>query len=387
MKVEKRELAEDIFNRLKRAPTPPRAASVGRWKARALSAGWLASCDVEDLLADFDDRLWQVDQRAIADLLRIPVTTLFDRPRSYSSSVMGSDGFLLADLIALLAGFERLGFEVDPAPWVEELRPSLGRKEKLTGAELVVWWFGKTRHKSQSVEIWPDDPKLRMNCRTGEKLVTTTGYKANAHLDADGTVLALSVNAPKYRRRGDPVETVCPDCGHTWYKGDPASSRVHRREHKREMAIRKPAPDPRLLAALGEEAAPEEVLPDSPQWKHDLVYELARRFRREFRYDFVQWSRKDRDADAVAYLFADDTDTFGSGAPVGACAFRRRGGVWTLDWIWVIPAVRRKGILQRRWPSFRERFGEFALEYPLSDAMKRFATKHAPWLRVTIISE
>lgn len=203
-----------------------------------------------------------------------------------------------------------------------------------------------------------------------------------ARLDETGKALALSVGAPKYRRRKDPVETVCPECGLKWWKGDPESSRMHRRDHKREMAVRNPAPDSRLLAALDGEANPEEVLPDSPQWKHDLVYEHAWRFRREFGYDFVQWMRKKRDDEAVAFVFADDTGTFGRGAPVGACAFRLRGEVWTLDWIWIIPAARRKGILQRRWPAFRERFGEFALEYPISDAMREFAMKHASWMNV-----
>jgi hypothetical protein len=44
----------------------------------------------------------------------------------------------------------------------------------------------------------------------------------------------------------------------------------------------------RLIVALDSEVNTEEVLPGSPQWKHDLVYERAVRFRREFCYDFVQ---------------------------------------------------------------------------------------------------
>lgn len=380
METTKSELANDLYSRLKQPRKALKVAAIGRWRDQAFSEGWLAAVDVEDLLADFDDRLWRVDNRAVAALFRVPVTTLFHRPRSRSSSVSGQGAYLLPDLISLLAGFERLGFDVDPAPWAEGHRLSLASKDRLTGTELTVWWYPQCRHKAEPVEIWPDDPPHRIWSLREERLVTPAGYRATARLDAEGKAHALSVAAPKHRRRKDPVETVCADCGHTWWRGDPESSRMHRRVHKKEMAIRAPAPDARLLAALDGKARPEEVLPDSPQWKHDLVYERAVRFRREFGYDFVQWSRTKRDDKAVAYVFADDTGAFGRGAPVGACAFRLRGHVWTLDWVWVIPTARRKGVLRRRWPAFREKFGKFALEYPTSDAMEAFAARHAPWL-------
>lgn len=177
METNKSELAHDLYSRLKKASRAPKAAAIRRWKEQSFSMGWLAAVDVEDLLADFDDRLWQVDQKAVAALFHIPVTTLYNRPRGRSSSVLGSTGFLLPDLIALLAGFERLGFYVDSAPWVDEHRPSLAGKEKLTGTELTVWWYPKCRHKIESVEIWSDDRNARMGLRREEKLVTARGTR------------------------------------------------------------------------------------------------------------------------------------------------------------------------------------------------------------------
>jgi hypothetical protein len=77
----------------------------------------------------------------------------------------------------------------------------------------------------------------------------------------------------------------------------------------------------------------------------------------------------------------DDTGVFGHGAIVGACAFRWREyrdypSCWAMQWVWIAPKVRRRGILSRRWGAFRTRFGKFVLEPPLSKAMQAFAAKH-----------
>ena len=87
-------------------------------------------------------------------------------------------------------------------------------------------------------------------------------------------------------------------------------------------------------------------------------------------------------AECHCYLFADDTQTLPSGAVAGACGFRyikytdgssgRR-----LEWIWLCPAARRKGILERQWARLREENGNFDFE-PVIEAMKCFAKKHRP---------
>jgi hypothetical protein len=96
----------------------------------------------------------------------------------------------------------------------------------------------------------------------------------------------------------------------------------------------------------------------------------------------VQWGYKgDDDPKVHGFLFNDDSAVFGHGAIAGACAFRWREWKnhppsWGLQWIWVAPKARRHGILSRRWPMLRQRFGDFVLEPPLSAAMAEFAAKH-----------
>lgn len=375
-----RDIAAGIVEALKKSPRRTDEISVFRWQEKAFHDSWLSLGDIEDLLTDFDDRLWRIGVREVAEKHELTIVHLYDRPKSYTSRLRGVGGLPIADLVALLIIFECLGFEVDPSAWVTRLLPTLKGKKRVTNSELNAIWYSKTKHKMKPLNLFPPKPDPRLPLYEQDEFHTTTGHKVCAYVTPSGEVIGVTITPPKYRKKQPPQETVCPDCGFTWLRGDTESSHAHRSFHKREMRIRAPEPDPNLLGALDAEVSPEEVLPHSPQWKHDLVYAYAFRFRREFGYDFDQWHQTKRDEGAVAYVFADDTGRFGKGAPIGGCAFRLRGSTWTLDWIWVIPALRRQGILTRRWERFRQRFGEFDLEYPLSDAMEAFATRHAPWL-------
>lgn len=113
---------------------------------------------------------------------------------------------------------------------------------------------------------------------------------------------------------------------------------------------------------------------------HREVYVRALQFKREFKYDFLQWEgslkTKNLHLESHAYLFADHTDTCGHGAVVGACAFWYEGEKWRIRWIWVCQSMRRSGVLARRWAEFLERYGDFEIETPLSDAMATFVNKH-----------
>jgi hypothetical protein len=50
-------------------------------------------------------------------------------------------------------------------------------------------------------------------------------------------------------------------------------------------------------------------------------------------------------------------------------------GLFTARWIWLHPYYRRKGILSESWPMFVDRFGDFQVELPLSEAMESFMEK------------
>ena len=62
---------------------------------------------------------------------------------------------------------------------------------------------------------------------------------------------------------------------------------------------------------------------------------------------------------------------------------RSEPGCWGLDWVWVCPPGRRSGVLSRVWPMLRERFGDFHVEGPVSDAMQAFLTRRGETFLMT----
>lgn len=106
---------------------------------------------------------------------------------------------------------------------------------------------------------------------------------------------------------------------------------------------------------------------------------LAKYFRREFNYDFVQYEANEitDDRDRV-YLLT--VNRYSHWLGVGSICFRWRE--WTdaphrlaLSWLWINPFLRRKGIVSLYWDGFRNLYGDFLVEPPLSPAMKAFLAK------------
>ena len=110
------------------------------------------------------------------------------------------------------------------------------------------------------------------------------------------------------------------------------------------------------------------------------VEQVAWLFKREFRYDFVQYLADDDDPLSRAFVFTTkDENRYDEDAVVvlGAGCFRWREWTdaphgWALQWIWLHPYARNKGHLTSVWPLFKDRFGNFAVEPPLSRAMHGF---------------
>lgn len=150
--------------------------------------------------------------------------------------------------------------------------------------------------------------------------------------------------------------------------------------HKRELlTVAKPKPlkairDSYIESDKGE---PLIVTAREPIWMHKQMYYRARAFKREFGYDFIQWSEKEDDPGAYGFLFRDPEQL---DVIIGACAFRWRNytdsdPMWAMQWIWLMPDARHKGILTKYWPVFTHMFGKFHVERPLSDAMAAFLEK------------
>lgn len=298
------------------------------------------------------------------------------RPKSIARQVCFHDALSAGDLAFLLIKLEEMGFQVDPSPLVSRLLPSLKNASILNEQELAVLWYSKTQGRNYPVQI--KAAEFEAEARTlafADKLEswkTTTGYRVELLGDEEHGVIRLEVHAPRYSNRPAPIKTECPDCGITYYRGDPESSSDHRKEHRKRMNCLAPVPHAKFLVARGDENNPELVTSASPGWKHREMYIRAQAFRREFRYDFVQWqsSRGEDDPMVRGFLFGDE-----DGAIVGACAFRWRNDRWGLQWVWLSPRHRRQGHLARRWQKLRETFGDFQVEAPVSPEMQRFLAK------------
>lgn len=50
---------------------------------------------------------------------------------------------------------------------------------------------------------------------------------------------------------------------------------------------------------------------------------------------------------------------------------------YSLRWIWLHPSYRRKGILSKHWNFLKEKYDDFHMQPPVSDAMKSFLLKQA----------
>lgn len=339
--------------------------------------GWAHLGTIEDALMAMDHRLKAYgagDVKLLAKMLSLPWRVVADRPRRSSAEVALFSAMSATDVAQLLIQIEAMGFTVDPEPLVSRLKFAIETSPVLTDSELSILWHNKTRHRTAPLSIrptslsgaYPDTGRLKLG----------NNYRAQWWLDEAGNVALLTINAPKHRRRPDPVSVICPDCGAEYDRGNPDSTYAHRKEHRRRVKYMQPVPSIRLLQARNVDTDAAWVTSKSPAWKHNEMYERALAFKREFHYDFTQWGSHGRDDDpnARGFLFSNE-----AGAITGACAFRLRindeCSRWGLQWVWIAPQYRRDGYLTRQWKIFRSKFGDFTVEAPVSPAMAAFLAK------------
>jgi hypothetical protein len=181
----------------------------------------------------------------------------------------------------------------------------------------------------------------------------------------------------KQRRKGQKIRfpnshlIFCPIC--YWSYLPRVDGSAHSRYHRKMMRIINAVPDKRLSTLPCADIC---VQPASLRWLHSLVYERARALRREEGYDFTQWLEDQApNPNCQAWLFVEPDCR-----PIGVAGFEwmdwnniRHG--WHLNFVWIAPPYRRKGILSERWPKLVQKYGWFTIEEHLSPAMKAFLFK------------
>jgi hypothetical protein len=130
------------------------------------------------------------------------------------------------------------------------------------------------------------------------------------------------------------------------------------------------------------------VTPASSAQRIDLVERFGTYIKRELKYDFPPDIDDGDGAKVKGYFFLGDGWYPPNLQPVGVVVFKyvnanrvrpehveQIGNRWWLEWIWLHPYERRKGLLSRHWPAFVEEFGNFYVAPPLSHSMKQFLEK------------
>jgi zinc-finger of acetyl-transferase ESCO len=144
---------------------------------------------------------------------------------------------------------------------------------------------------------------------------------------------------------------TCPICRLTYIPSSPDDRRIHRSRHAEAIKPRRPKPYRRF--ADGADVIVDER---SPAQLHKLVYERARALQRDEGYGFPQWNPdcppRGRGERMHAVLLVEDS------TPIGAVSFEYVNWTnappgWHLNFAWIAPPWRLKGVMARRWPQAR----------------------------------
>ncbi|MGR5125292.1 hypothetical protein ACPV33_21520 [Vibrio harveyi] len=121
---------------------------------------------------------------------------------------------------------------------------------------------------------------------------------------------------------------------------------------------------------------------DSAIEEKQALETFARYFKNEMHYDFVQYEASAHKDSCIGYLFTEsamdmclDHHTEMPTRCIGGCLFSKIDDTWVLCWIWLHPYLRNTGVLSNSWQQMCSEFGNFAIEGPISLAMKSFLDK------------
>lgn len=114
----------------------------------------------------------------------------------------------------------------------------------------------------------------------------------------------------------------------------------------------------------------------------DSLELMAIYFKREFKYDYLQYESADHANDFTGVLFFEramdlvkDIDHYPNRV-IGGAGFWNKADGHVLDWVWLHPFSRNRGNLRKHWPELKNKFGNFELTPPISAQMGKFLEKN-----------
>lgn len=360
-------------------PTPTPGSQLSTYEKKLLRDQGITITDFGDYVLMTEGRGYGRIEHYIEWLAmqaEIPTRSLLFRPQHLGDDTIGLLGLPQTDAVGLLIYMEHLGIRVSASLLVAALLPGLESHTLLTESEHAILtynlWAGRR------CVVLRSTVKPGAGLRSVQSVRVPAGYRYTLVMQA-GKALSLEVRGPKYRERKQ--ETIdCAYCGMSYLSNTPSETRAHRQVHQRAARLLDPEPNARLAKRLATAGALITIDAKAPMWLQREVYRRAVRFKREFRYDFVQWAGDEINpvkADWHGYLIPAGAD----GTIAGACALAKlqpgpSGEVWTLAWVWIAPKFRGQGLLTAHWPALLELYGSFFIEPPLSAAMQGFVRSH-----------
>ncbi|UNK05138.1 hypothetical protein MN210_14265 [Psychrobacter raelei] len=125
-----------------------------------------------------------------------------------------------------------------------------------------------------------------------------------------------------------------------------------------------------------------EISSESDVELRDILESFARYFKEEMHYDNVQYYSNSHKSNLVGYLFRNsaldvvtEEHTSSPTRWFGGCLFEYENDEWTLCWVWLHPFFRNRGELSTAWKEFKDKYGDFKVQKPLSAQMEKFLSK------------
>lgn len=164
------------------------------------------------------------------------------------------------------------------------------------------------------------------------------------------------------------MSTICEECGVGYVPDLPEDYKAHKKYHNELMTPLNPKFSRKFLNLVEENGNLVPVNWKSPLWLQRELEFRARRVKWDhYLLDFCWNSDGSEEPTAHGFLFNDDTGGYESGTIVGGCVVRWRHldlgpKRWWLEWAYVAPRVRRRGIFMRNWVRLENEFE--GLQFP-----------------------
>jgi hypothetical protein len=166
----------------------------------------------------------------------------------------------------------------------------------------------------------------------------------------------------------------CPDCDRQYVADDPEDAADHARYHEEVTAPDRPKPNPTIARMMDPESGLVIFEASDPDFLHDTLDRISRRFKREMKYDQSGWAPKGQQIEpgAIGVLFCDKEGRTLGGAGIYANP-PYKDVSFMIGWVWIAPSYRRSGVFSRALPGLAKRYPGALINFPYSEDMERFA--------------